>query len=135
MPDATTLIIFAGWSHEKDASIGRPCVLGSKFYDLKARKERKFPFEFSHLRMEHDSFEITPPSSYAIERVPDPVHLDLPFARYRSSVTQQGGVLKYKRSLEITRMSIPKEEVSDLRDFYRAVDRGERDVAIFRRAR
>jgi hypothetical protein len=111
----------------------RPCVLSSKFYDLKARKERQFPFEFSHLRTERDSFEITTPVGFTIEQLPDPVHLDLPFARYRSSVTQEGNILKYDRSLEITRMSVPKEEVVALRDFYRSVDRGERDVVILRR--
>jgi hypothetical protein len=111
----------------------RPCVLSSKFYDLKARKERKFPFKFSHLRTERDSFEIAVPVGFTVEELPDPVDLELPFARYRSSVTQEGNILKYDRSLEITRMSVPKEEVVALRDFYRSVDRGERDVVILRR--
>jgi hypothetical protein len=110
----------------------RPRVLGSKVHDLNARKERRFPFEFSHLSSDSDSFEITPPLGYAVEQLPDPVRLDLPFARYRSSVTQEGAVLKYKRSLEITRMSVPKEEVAALRDFFRSVDRVDRDVAILR---
>ena len=65
--------------------------------------------------------------------IPNPVYVDLPFARYQSSVTQQGNVLKCERSLAITRMSVPKEEVAALRDFYRSVDRGERDIVILRR--
>jgi hypothetical protein len=48
-------------------------------------------------------------------------------------VIQNGDTLKYNRSLEITRMSVPTEEVATLRDFIRTVDRGERDVMILRK--
>lgn len=111
----------------------RPCVLGSKVYDLAARKERKYPFQFSHLRSQSDVFEISLPVGYIVEKLPEPVEFDLPFAHYRASVTQEGNILKYTRTLEIKQLTVPAEVVPALRDFYRSVDRDERAVAILRR--
>jgi hypothetical protein len=111
----------------------RPCVLGPRVYSLKARQERTFPFEFSHLSTARDSIEIALPAGYVVDQLPDPVYLDPPFARYESSIALQGNILKCERNLAITRKSVPKEEVAALRDFYRSVDLGERDVVVLRR--
>ena len=110
-----------------------PCVLGSLVYRLPNIEDHKYPVQFRYLRSNSDIFEITLPPGFVVEQLPEPVEHDLPFAHYRSAITQEGNVLKYTRTLEIKQLTVPPEEVPALRDFYQMVDRDERSVVLLKR--
>jgi hypothetical protein len=117
-----------------DVLLVRPCVLGSRVVRLRSGSEREHPLQFIYLRLYSDSFDIALPDGAVVGTIPEPVELDLPFARYRSSVEHEGNLLKYSRSLEIKKLELNADTVGLLNEFYQLVDRDERSVVMVRLA-
>ena len=111
----------------------RPCVIGTTARQHPSRKERQHPLVFDHLSLKSDIFKVTLPPGYVVEELPEPVELDLPFIRYKNAVTVDGRVLKTIRTLEVKQLKVAAEDVETLREFYRAVDRDERNMVLLKR--
>jgi uncharacterized protein DUF3857/transglutaminase superfamily protein len=116
-----------------DLLLVRPRVIGEESSGLLETKEpRKFPVEFSGPRLDTDTFEITMPAGYEPDDLPPPVNMDYPFGAYHSKTEVQGHVLRYTRSLEIKDVTVPVEQLSDLRKFYRMIAGDERNNAVLK---
>jgi len=112
----------------------RPRVLGKKSTDLLEVKERTYPVEFDNASLQTDTFEIALPSGYEVDELPPPVEVDCGFAAYKSKVEVSGGVLKYHRTYEVKDVMVPKENLPELKKFFRQVAADEFSSAVLRRA-
>jgi hypothetical protein len=116
-----------------DLLLVRPRVLGEESSGLLETKEpRKFPVEFPGPRLDNDTFEITMPPGYEVDDLPPPVNLDYPFGAYHSKTEVQGNVIRYTRSLEIKGVTVPVDQLNDLRKFYRYIAGDERNNAVLK---
>lgn len=111
----------------------RPRVLGSKVNRfLETSEPRRNPVAFSTTQQDIDTMRIELPQAYVVESLPEPVTLDISFAAYRSSVRIENNVLIYERVFEQKELDLPLARVPELREFYRAISRDERGMAVLR---
>jgi hypothetical protein len=111
----------------------RPRVLGIKSSGILETKEaRKFPLEFEGPSRDTDSFEIALPPGYEVDELPPPTDADFSFGSYHSKTEVTGNVLHYTRSLEIKELSVPVNQMDELRKFYRMIASDERNTAVLK---
>ncbi len=113
----------------------RPRVLGVKSSGLLETKEpRRFPVEFDGPSRDTDTFEIALPPGFEVEDLPPPVDAEYSFASYHSKSEVKGNVLRYTRALEIKELTVPLNQMDDLKKFYRIIAGDERNTAVLRAA-
>jgi transglutaminase-like putative cysteine protease len=117
-----------------DLLILRPRVMGGKGNNILAGKKRLYPIEFEEASRQDDIFDITLPTGYVVDELPKPVDASCPYATYKSEVTMNGNVLRYKRTYTITDVMVPTEHLDEVRDFFRQIDADEKASAVLRRA-
>jgi transglutaminase-like putative cysteine protease len=118
-----------------DVLLIRPRVVGSESRaDLETKEPREHPFEFDAPERDSDVFEIALPPGYQLDSLPQPVDVDDGFATYHSKTELIGRTLRYTRSYEIDKLSVPVDRAEDLRALYRIIDADERNEAILKRA-
>jgi hypothetical protein len=66
--------------------------------------------------------------------LPQVVDLDYGFASYHSKTELIGRTLRYTRTYEIDKLSVPADRAQDLRALYRIIDADERNEAVLQRA-
>jgi len=111
----------------------RPRVLGNDSSGVLETKEpRKFPFEFRGPLRDTDSFEIALPPGYQVDELPPPMDVDYSFASYHSKTEASGQTLHYSRSLEIKELSVPVNQIEELKKFYRMIASDERNTAVLK---
>ena len=117
-----------------DLLLIRPRVLGNKSMDLAGKKQegRKYPVEFFSTTLESDVFDIVLPGGYEVDELPPPVEIKSAFGEYRSKVEVEGNVLQYRRYYEIRKVLVPTDRVTDLKEFFRAIDADERASAVLK---
>ena len=112
----------------------RPRVLGTKSTGLLETKEpRENDIEFEGPRKDTDVFEIALPEGYVVDDLPQPFDIDNPYASYHSKSEVAGHTLRYTRSFEIKRLTVPVAQAPELKDFFRAILNEERDVLVLQR--
>jgi hypothetical protein len=74
------------------------------------------------------------PAGYVPDGLPRPVQADCGYAAYRSETTFSGGVLHYRRTLEIKQLMVSKENLPAIRDFFEQVAADQQSAAVLRRA-
>ncbi|HEY4053925.1 MAG TPA: DUF3857 and transglutaminase domain-containing protein [Terriglobales bacterium] len=130
---------FSAQNYAKNAGgllLVRPRVLGVKSQALLETKEpRQFPIEFEGPVRDTDSFEITIPSGYVVDDLPQPVDADFGFASYHSKTEAKGSVLNYTRTFEVKELSVPVSKADDLKKFYRIIASDERSTAVLKPAK
>ena len=113
----------------------RPRVLGVTALSFATGKHpRQYPFEFSGVGLETDSFDIAIPAGYAVDELPDPADADYGFASYHSKTVVEGGTIHYRRSYEIKRVTVPVEEADKVKHFYQVVAGDERNMVVLKPA-
>jgi Domain of Unknown Function with PDB structure (DUF3857)/Transglutaminase-like superfamily len=113
----------------------RPRVIGSKADGILETKEpRKFPVEFQGPALDTDSFEISLPSGYVVDELPEPVDADYSFGSYHSKTEVSGPVIRYTRSFEIKQLSVPASNADELKKFNRIIAGDERNVVVLKPA-
>jgi hypothetical protein len=118
-----------------DVLLIRPRVVGSESRaDLETREPREHPFEFEAAERDSDVFEIALPPGYQLDSLPQPVDVDEGFATYHSKTELIGRTLRYTRSYEIDKLSVPVDRAQDLRALYRIIEADERNEAVLKRA-
>jgi hypothetical protein len=111
----------------------RPRVLGEKGFGLE-RKPRKYPFQFESTTREVDEYEIELPQEYAVDDVPDPVKVDMGFARYESKVEVQGSKIRYSREFVRKDVLIPAAQTDDVRKLLGVIGADEAAVVVLKRS-
>ena len=118
-----------------DLLLVRPRVLGNWSSGILERKEpRKYPVEFDGPVKNIDNYEIKLPEGYTIDELPPPTDADYSFASYHSKTEANGNVLTYRRTMEIKELSVPVDNLDQLKAFYRAIASDERNTAVLKPA-
>ena len=112
----------------------RPRVVGAKGSNLLTGKPRKYPIEFEEATQQNDAFDITLPTGYVVDELPQPVHADCEYGTYDSEVKITGNVLHYKRTYEIKDILVPTQKLDAVRDFFHQIALDEKSSAVLRRA-
>jgi hypothetical protein len=81
-----------------------------------------------------DVFEIALPPGYQLDSLPQPVDVDAGFAAYHSKTELVGRTLRYTRSYEIDKLSVPVDRAQQLRALFRIIEADERNEAVLKRA-
>ena len=110
----------------------RPRIIGEKSSDVLEGEARTQPYEFPALSWETDEFEWTLPADYHMDGLPRPVHTSFPFAEYQTAVQTSEGSFRYTRSYEVKDLNVRKENLPDLKKFFRQIASEERDVVILK---
>lgn len=85
-------------------------------------RKRKFPLKIARGFYDVDSYEITLPSDYKIESIPQNVTLEDTFGTYSFSITPKDEqTLVYKREIKIKDGQYPKEEYKNYRKFIKKI--------------
>jgi Domain of Unknown Function with PDB structure (DUF3857)/Transglutaminase-like superfamily len=116
-----------------DLLIVRPRVVGDKGSSILAGKDRKYSIEFSGTSLQSDVFDITLPTGYVVDELPQPVDAHCEYATYKSNVEVKDNVLHYKRTYEIKGISVPTDKLPEVRDFFHQVAVAEKSSAVLRR--
>ncbi len=111
----------------------RPRVLGDRALHLQS-KPRKYAIELSGTRHEHDEYEITLPSGYVIDELPDNTKVDVGFASYESKIETKGNVLHYTRDYVVRDPHIELTKINDLKKLENAIALDEFATAILKKA-
>jgi hypothetical protein len=86
------------------------------------------PYPFTYT----DRVTFVLPEGFQAEAMPDPVHLETPFARYEAAVTpQDDSTYLYRRTLVFERGVLPPEQYEAARAFIQGVVRADRAQAVF----
>jgi transglutaminase-like putative cysteine protease len=118
-----------------DVLLIRPRVVGSESRaDLETREPREHPFEFEAPERDSDVFEIALPPGYQLDSLPQPVDVDDDFATYHSKTELIGRTLRYTRSYQIDKLSVPADKTEELRALFRIIEADERNEAVLKRA-
>jgi transglutaminase-like putative cysteine protease len=111
----------------------RPRMLAEWGNALLENGERKQPVEFPAAMLRTESIEFTLPEGWGADELPPPVQADIAAASYGSKSEMEGRVLRYSRRLEIRDVLVDKEQIADLKKFYRQVAADERAKAVLKR--
>jgi len=118
-----------------DVLLIRPRVVGSEARaDLETKEPREHAFEFEAPERDSDVFEIALPPGYQPDSLPEPVDVDDGFAAYHSKTELVGRTLRYTRSYEIDKLSVPVDKAQQLRALFRIIEADERNEAVLKRA-
>jgi hypothetical protein len=110
----------------------RPRVLADMSQGV-AHKPRHYPLELQQTGREVDRFEIELPENYAVDDLPNPVHLDVGFASYESKIEVEGRTLKYWRQYSVRELAVPLEKYADWVRLQGAIGADEAAVAVLKR--
>ena len=120
-----------------DLLMVRPRVLGSE--DLRpdtrhhGEAARQVPIDLGETMVAEDDFAIELPPGYTSEELPVPVHLDLDFASYASSTMLADGVLHFRRTFTVRKVTLPAERVGDLERLAVAIATDEQSSAVLKK--
>jgi hypothetical protein len=117
-----------------DLLIVRPRVIGGQNFSALGGKKRLYPIEFREATRQDDIYDITLPAGYVVDELPKPVDVSCAYGSYKSEVTVNGNVLRYKRTYTLTDVIVPTDHINDVRDFFRQIDADEKASAVLRRA-
>lgn len=111
----------------------RPRVVGEISSDFLEKKEqRKYPVEFESPRLDTDTFEIELPAGYTVDDLPPPANVDYNFASYQSKTEMKGNTLVYTRSFEVKELSVPVDQLPQLKAMMRVIGGDERGTAVLK---
>ena len=110
----------------------RPRVMSEWGSDLMESGERKQPVEFPSAVLRTETIEITLPQGYIVDELPPPADAKIAAASYSSTSALTGSVLRYTRRLEITDVLVDREQLPDLKKFYRQIAADEKARAVLK---
>jgi hypothetical protein len=96
-------------------------ALGSDY--LFAAKDRKTPVRLSPT-LRRDTVALEIPEGFAVDEMPDPVHMKGPFGSYQACWRAEAGKVLMEQSVEIPEAEVPAADYPALRQFFDAIRRG-----------
>jgi transglutaminase-like putative cysteine protease len=115
-----------------DLLLVRPRVLGRDalpFHDGK----REYPIDFGETGTWRDTVDVTLPPGYVVDDMPAGVDLDLGFARYRSEVKANGGVLHYSREYVVRQIDLSPDKNAEVVKLMGAIHADESNSAVLKK--
>jgi hypothetical protein len=100
--------------------------------DAFKHSERKFPVYFPYAFGESDRVNITIPSEYTLETVPQEQSADLGYAAYQNLVQFDGKQLVTQRILQVNGIFFRLELYPEIKDFFSKVQAGDEQQAVLR---
>ena len=94
---------------------------------------RTQPVDLGYPFVDTDSVQVTLPSGFEVEAVPDPVSIETPFASYSAEATVDEGGLTYVRAVAVRARRLPPEEYDAYRAFVTAVVRADEEQIVLKR--
>ncbi|HVQ55639.1 MAG TPA: transglutaminase domain-containing protein [Pyrinomonadaceae bacterium] len=92
-------------------------------------RSRKHPISF-----ESNSFtervQVELPKGFAVDEMPDPVNLSLPFGSYETRYEVKEGKLYFSRSLVTKRVTLPVERYAEIQSFYSKIRDAEQSPVV-----
>ncbi len=121
-----------------DLLILSPRVVGDKYTgDLNLftidGKPRRYAIEFDEATLQTDSFDITLPTGYVPDGLPQPVQASCDYATYHSDTTVKDGVLHYRRTLEITDVLVPRDKLPEIHAFLQQIAADQTAAAVLKK--
>jgi len=116
-----------------DLLVFRPSLLKLRLPWPSSGEKRAYPFQFGYLRTNGHHFEFQLPQDFAVETLPEPVELVTPYASYRHKISLEGNRLASTAVLEIKTLTLPPEQVQELRDFFRRVEHADSALVVLKR--
>jgi hypothetical protein len=110
----------------------RPRVIGDDAVPFDD-KVRTLPIDLDATGRWRASFDITLPSGYAVDELPDPVNIDMDFASYHSSATAKGNVLHYEREYVVRDVELPADRAADFRKLESQILADEKGTAVLKK--
>ena len=96
-------------------------------------KPRTVPIDLSATGRWHDSFDITIPAGYVVDETPDPIDVDVDFAKYHSSISAKGNQLHYEREYVVRQVQIPADKATAFRKLEGAILSDEKGTAVLKK--
>jgi hypothetical protein len=110
----------------------RPRVVGEDAIPFDDRP-RGFPINLHATGHWHDSFDISLPTGYMVDDLPDPVSIETEFASYHSAVTAKGNVLHFERELVVKVVELPPDKAAEFRKFEGTILFDEKSAAVLKK--
>jgi transglutaminase-like putative cysteine protease len=110
----------------------RPRILGTDVTPLRDGP-RKYPIEFESIGDWRDKFDVEIPAGYAVDEIPDPIHVDTDFASYNSEVKVEGNTLHYSREYIVKKLSLNADQYADLQKFEGEINTDENRSAVLKK--
>jgi transglutaminase-like putative cysteine protease len=110
----------------------RPRVIGSHVDEFND-KPRLYPIDLGETGTWRDTVDVALPPGYMVEDAPDPVSIDVGFARYASSVKADGDVLHYSREYVVKEPMVAPEKYADVRKLMGTIAADENNNAVLRK--
>jgi transglutaminase-like putative cysteine protease len=111
----------------------RPRILGEKSFVVE-EKPRRYPVGLRATSHEIDDYEIQLPEGYVVDDLPDPVKIDMGFARYQSRIEVVGSKIHYHREYTVLELAVPAERVAELRKLEGTIGADEQAAVVLKRA-
>jgi hypothetical protein len=111
----------------------RPRVLGDKMLDL-PKKKRNYDLELSTSRHDRDIYEITIPSGYVIDELPENTHIDVGFAMYDAKIEPVGNAIRYTREYVVRDPQIAISKIDDVKRLQNAIGADQFATAVLKKA-
>ena len=119
--------------HAGPGLLVRTRVVGDKSIVLDWAK-RKYPVELSGTTLEKDVYEIQLPPGFAVDDLPEPLQIDVGFARYSSKVEAVGTTLRYSREYEVVDPNVGSDKLADLEKLESVIANDELANAVLKKS-
>ncbi len=115
-----------------DLLLVRPRVLGrnAQVYN---DKPRVYPIDLGQTGTWRDSIDVALPKDYVVDDMPAAVDLDVGFARYKSEVKAEGGVLHYSREYVVRELDLAPEKSADVSKLMGVINADENNSAVLKK--
>ena len=107
-----------------------PNTMTRTYRRLTPDENRKYDLELSFEYKDVDTVEITIPSGYSAESVPQDVSVSSKFGKYNCAIKLSGNKLMYFRSLEHYGGTYPAKDYAELVKFYDAMYKADRNKVV-----
>lgn len=119
--------------HSGPLLLVRPRVVGDKTIALDWAK-RKYPVELLGATSEKDVFEIQLPPGFVVDDLPEPLQVDVGFAKYSSKVEAKGSTLHYTREYVVTNPNVAFDRLADFHKLENVIALDEYANAVLKKA-
>jgi hypothetical protein len=110
----------------------RPRVVGSDSLPSDD-KPRSVPIDLSATGHWHDSYNISLPSGYVVDELPDAANVDTDFASYHSKFSAKGNVLHYERDYMVRKVELPATKEGEFAHLEGVIGSDERATAVLKK--
>jgi hypothetical protein len=112
----------------------RPRVIGEMADAFDISKPRHYAYEFAAPFLRSDAVEISLPTGYTIDELPDPAKAIFPFAEYTSKAEKDGNILKYSREYKMETTQVSMDHMDQLKKLFGEIGADEKNMAVLKKA-